>query len=809
VDLDGQMLSHYRILGRIGAGGMGEVYRAHDPRLGRDVAVKVLPTAYSTDPDRLARFNQEARAASKLDHPNILVIHDIGVHEGQPYVVSELLEGETLGQRLVSGPIPVRKAIDYGLQIVQGLAAAHDKGIVHRDLKPANLFLTRDGRVKILDFGLAKLVQAEDASTLTTATSETEPGVVMGTVGYMSPEQVRGQPTDHRSDIFAFGAVLYEMLTGRRAFQGQSAADTMSAILKEDPPALMALNPGVSPALERVVRHCFEKDPTVRFQSARDLAFDLQAISESSRPGAPSGSRSRSRIWLALGVAAGVLATGAVLWLGRGVRRPEPKPPASEASAGHSAPPTGAQSLPLAQQPDVVSVAVLPFVNMSEDPSNEYFSDGVSEELLNALAQIPGLRVTGRTSAFSFKGKNEDLRVIGQKLNVGAILEGSVRKSGKHLRITAQLVNAADGFHLWSETYDRTLDDIFAVQEDIARSVTGALRVALAVDKGTELRSRGGSDNVNAYNAYLQAEYFFKRANWSKGDLEKALGYYEQALALDPGYALAWAGLGLIKSVVAGYGKLPPVDEGYRQAREALERALALDANLAEAHAGLATIKMMHDWDWAGMEAEYRQAIDLAPGNANTLGGAATAFGMLGRFEESVALFRRALEVDPLGAGNWILLGCTLLNAGGLEEAEGALKKGVELNPGYAGAFSFLGRVYLSEGRPEAALVEVQRETQRVWRIQGLALVNHALGRKKEADAALVELIEGFQNDWAVQIAEAYAFRGEPDRAFEWLDRAFVQHEPGLLWVKTSSSFRSLKSDPRYAAFLNRMGLPL
>ena len=798
----GQMLSHYRILAKLGEGGMGEVYRARDENLDRDVAIKILPSGTLTDDQTRKRFRKEAKTLSQLNHPHIATVHDFATEDGVDFLVMEYVEGMTLAAKLLGGVLPVDDVLCMGSEIADALEDAHERGIVHRDLKPGNIGLTLKGHVKVLDFGLAKVL----GPLPDTATTESLTGglAIAGTLPYMAPEQLRGGTVDHRSDLYALGAVLYEMATGRRAFAHGAAPVLIENILHGVPEAPSRLRPEIPPGLERVILKCLEKVPELRYQTARELLVDLRRMSTPSLSAERTrGPRKRlARPLLATG-GLGVLLVGlAAILLSLNVHGWRDR------LLGGFREESGAPRVPSAQKTGVASIAVLPFVDMSAEKDQEYFSDGMAEELINGLAQIPGLRVTGRTSAFSFKGKNEDLRVIGQKLNVGAILEGSVRKAGNRVRITAQLVNAADGFHLWSEAYDRTLDDIFAVQEDIARSVTGALRVALAVEPGTGLRSRGGSDNVKAYNAYLQAEYFFKRANWSKGDLEKALGYYEQALALDPGYALAWAGLGLIKSVMAGFGTLP-VEEGSRQAREALERALALDANLAEAHGGLATIKMMHDWDWAGMEAEYQRAIDLAPGNANLLGGAATAFGVVGRFEESVALFRRALEVDPLSAGNWVLLGCTLLNAGRLEEAEAALKKGVELNPGYAGAFSFLGRVYLSEGRPAAALVEVQRETQPVWRLQGLALVHHALGRKKEADAALAELVERFQNDWAVQIAEAYAFRGETDRAFEWLERAFVQHEPGLPWVKTSSSFKSLQSDPRYAAFLERLGLPL
>jgi serine/threonine protein kinase len=402
----GVRLGPYEVVSPLGAGGMGEVYKARDPRLGRDVAIKVLPPSVAADPSRLHRFEQEARAVAALSHANILAVFDIGAGE-VPFLVTELLEGETLRTVIERGPVPLRQATDIALQLVAGLAAAHGRGIVHRDLKPENIFVTRDGTVKILDFGLAKYEAGLTGSTGVDHTmAATNVGVILGTVGYMAPEQIRGEHADHRSDIFAVGTVLYEMVSGQRAFYGDSPADTMSAVLREQPPDLV-LRTGTPPAVARIVRRCLEKDAAERFQSARDVRFALEAVTDAS-PAAP-------------------------------------------------------------QAADQKSIAVLPFANMSADPENQYFSDGLAEELINALTRLPGLHVASRTSAFRFRGREIDIRHIGKELGVATVLEGSVRKSGNRLRITAQLINVADGYHLWSERYDREMADVFAIQDKMAK----------------------------------------------------------------------------------------------------------------------------------------------------------------------------------------------------------------------------------------------------------------------------------------------------------------------------------------------------
>ncbi len=656
--------------------------------------------------------------------------------------------------------------------------------------------MTKRGQAKVLDFGLAKrMPRAGPGDATATGVSQlTTPGSAMGTAAYMSPEQVLGKELDARTDLFSFGTVLYEMATGNLPFRGDTANAVFDAILHKAPVSPLRLNPDLPAKLEEVINKALEKDRNLRYQSASDMRTDLkrlkrdtesglspevaaasQALAERSRK-----ARRRWKILVPVGVLVAVLALAAAFWLGRGRRG----------------------SADTAAQASTPSIAVLPFVNMSSDKEQEYFSDGLSEELLNDLAKIQGLRVAARTSSFQFKGKTEDLRTVGEKLNVGTILEGSVRKEGQRVRITAQLINAADGFHLWSETYDRQLNDIFAVQDEIARSVAGSLKVTLLGGKTATPAAQG--TNAEAYNAYLQGQYFFERP--SKENLEKAISYYEQAIKLDSGYAPAWAGLAGARILQAGYGYVP-VEEGYRKAREAAERALALDANLAEAHAAMGGIKESYDWDWAGADASYQRALALGPGDARVIGSAAGLAATLGRFEEAMALYRRAVELDALSVPAHHTLGIQAYYAGRLQEAVVALKKALELNPENPAVHTALGRVYLAQAHPQEALAEMEQEPHPILRVYGLALAYHALGRKKEADAALAELIAKYQAHAAYQIAEVYAFRGEADRAFEWLEGAYAQRDGGLTGMKGDPLLKNLERDPRYAAFLKKMRL--
>ena len=543
----GSRLGPYEIVAPLGAGGMGEVYRARDPRLGRDVAIKVISETGVTDSDRLRRFEREARAVAALSHPNILAIFDIGVGDA-PFLVTELLEGETLRAILERGPLSVPRTTELSLQLVAGLSAAHARGIVHRDLKPDNIFITADGLLKILDFGLAKHVEPAITGVESVTRAQTIPGAVLGTVGYMAPEQVRGLDADQRADIFASGAILFEMLTGQRAFRGLSPADTMSAVLN-DPPSTLEFNADTPAALARIVRRCLEKDANERFQSARDLGFAIESISDiRAMPGELAGKRERT-----------------------------------------------------------TSIAVLPFVNLSADVENQYFSDGLAEDVINALTRLPGLRVASRTSSFRFRG-DVDVRQVGRDLGVGAILEGSVRRAGARLRVTAQLTNAEDGYHIWSERYDREMADVFEIQDEIVESIINALAPALLGE--AQSARRRSTENLEAYELYLKGRHFWNQR--SPAVVGTAIRCFEEAIGLDPDYALAYAGLADCYSILRVYG-WTPTEHSQPRALDAVNKALALDPNLPEAHFSKALYTFHFESHWRAARADFLRALELSP----------------------------------------------------------------------------------------------------------------------------------------------------------------------------------------------------
>jgi eukaryotic-like serine/threonine-protein kinase len=783
----GSKLGPYEILAPLGAGGMGEVYRARDTRLGREVAVKVLPASFSQDADRLRRFEQEARAASALNHPNILTIHDVGQQDGAPYVVTELLEGDTLRGRLAGGPMSPRRALEHALQIARGLAAAHDRGIVHRDLKPENVFVTRDGRVKILDFGLAKLTEPAGVSSQTnlpTAAPATDPGIVLGTLGYMAPEQVRGKPADARSDLFAFGAILYEMLAGRRAFHGDTAADTMSAILTKEPPELSATNRSVSPGLDRVVRHCLEKDPERRFHSAHDLAFDLEALSDASGPLPPAvrPARSGKRIAVIAAAAVVLLAAAAIrLW-----RR------ASGASA------------------TLDSVAVLPFVNASRNPDTEYLSDGITESIINSLSRLPELRVAARSSAFRYKGREDDPQKAGRELNVRAVVSGRVLQRGETLSVQADLVDVANGSQLWGERYERKLADVLAVQEAIARDVSAKLRPGLSGEQKARLRQRYTS-STEAYQLYLRGRHAWEKRTMA--GLQEAAGFFQKAIDSDPTFALAYAGLADSYAVLPSYSLMAPVD-AYPRAKAAARKALEIDESLAPAHATLGLILTDYDHDWSGAEAEFRRSIELDGNYPTSHFWYAQLLSGTGRSNEAVEQIRKARELDPLSPIIQANVVRILGDAGLLDEAIVQGQKAVKDNPNFAPPHFFLSVAYEATGRTPEAVAECRRAAeilgplpQGLWhRARGEALA----GQRAEAFATLQQLEDMRASRYvaATYIATVLIRLGEKDRAFEWLEKAVDERSYECVFLNVTPLFAPFRSDPRFANLVRKVGLP-
>ncbi len=805
----GQTISHYEIVDKIGEGGMGAVYRARDTTLDREVALKVLPPEVSTDPDRLERFQREAKALAALDHPNIVTVHTVEQAEGTHFITLGLVEGEGLDQVIPQDGLPLPKVFEIGIAVADALAAAHEKGIAHRDLKPANVMVTQDGRVKVLDFGLAKLTEkvALNEETATLERPLTQEGTVLGTVPYMSPEQLRGQEVDHRSDIFSLGILVHELATGRRPFGGATRSDVTSAILRDTPPLVTQLKPGLPRHLGRIVAHCLEKEPEQRVQSAKDVRNELRGlqrevesgVGQTSEPlpsiltaelsGAHAATSRRGKgLWIGLAAAVVVVAALA-FFLGRAGQAPREEGASATAVASATATATG---------PEHSSIAVLPFVNMSSDEEQEYFSDGISEELLNLLAKIPELRVTSRSSAFSFKGQSLEVPEIARRLNVAHILEGSVRKAGDQVRITAQLIEAGSDTHLWSETYNRTLDDIFAVQDEIAADVVAQLKVTLLAEVPTVEET-----DPEVYALTLQARHLNRLAT-AEG-YETAIELLQQALALGTDSAAAWAELAWAYTQQANRG-LRPIDEGYRLAREAANKALAIDPNHAPAHARLGRIAMSFDRDLTAAARHLESALRLEPSNADILGDASRLAMSLGRLDAAITLGKHLVARDPVSSSGHIRLGGAYYFAKRLEEAIACYGTALTLSPGRFGLLSLTGQVMLQQGEPEAALEVTQQEPNEAARLIGLVPVYHALGQTAESDAALGELIEKHEQGWAYNIAYALASRSEADHAFEWLDKAVAYNDPALAEIMIEPLFANLHSDPRWLPFLEKIG---
>ena len=774
----GRTLRHYEITALIGRGGMGEVYRARDTRLKRDVAIKILPADMAADPVRLERFQREAETVAGLTHAHIVTLYSVEEAEGVRFLTMELVEGQTLDAMIPEGGLGLKQVFEIGTAVADALAAAHEKGIVHRDLKPSNVMIAQDGRIKVLDFGLAKLSMAAVSDSSMTVTSPiTAEGSVMGTVPYMSPEQLRGRDVDHRSDIFSLGIMLYEMASAKRPFAGDSNSDISSSILRDIPPPLDEVRPGLPHHLARIVSHCLEKDPRDRYHSAADVRNELRALRHEVESGAHmrESGRKNGRSWTGFVVAAAVVVAAVALWLAF-----REKAPASVTSV--DAPP---------------SIAVLPFANMSGDASQDYFSDGISEELLNLLAQIPALKVAARTSSFSFKGQNVEVPEIGRRLNVTHVLEGSVRRAGDQVRITAQLIHAADGFHVWSQTYDRKFDDIFAIQDEIAADVTRQLQIALLDQKTPTARKT----NAETYGLYLHAIQLTRAA--TDASLKEAEQLLRDALTKDPAYAPAWDALCGVYITQLSLGMMAN-EEGSAKVREAATQTVHIDPDYAPAYARLAWIAIYDTNDFAEAAKQLEHGLSLDPNDSRVLSACSVLLENLGRLEEGMAIERELAERDPLNPTKHLILGITQRRLGQFDAAVASFNTAITLSPERGGLHYQISIALLQKGDARGALAAIEKENDGVWSLIGKPAVYCGLGKKAEAVAAFDSLITTFERDAPSNIAADYAMCGEVDKAFQWMEKAIEYKDPGVYEV-TDNILSGMHNDPRWLPFLKKI----
>ena len=813
---------------------MGEVYLAHDPRLGRSVALKVLPAELAADPRRMRRFVQEAKTTSSLNHPNLLTIYEISQEDSVNFIATEFIDGQTLRQYMEGKPLKLGEILRITIQVAEALAAAHEHGVVHRDIKPENIMLRRrDKIVKVLDFGLAKVkeepaeARISDPDGLTKTMFRTEPSVIIGTIRYMSPEQARGLPIDARTDVWSLGVVLYELVTGSPPFEGPTTTDQLVSILEREPVPINEFVPSIPIELQRIVKKALAKDREKRYHSIKDLSVDLESLrwdlevsaelerTNSTASGVRSGSipsthltnenNTRTRTlsreaipadpvvpgvrWrskaLAFGAVALVLLLGALAYFYY-LRTPNPK---------------------------IDSIAVLPFVNVSNDPETEYLSDGITESITNSISQLPNLAVIARSSVFRYKGRDVDPQTVGRELGVRAILTGRITQRGDNLIISAELVDVTNNHRVWGDQYDRKLTDIIAVQSELSREISGQLRLTLTGDEQKRV-TRHYTENTAAYQSYLKGRYYWNKRTGE--DIKKSIQYFEQAIAEDPSYALAYAGLADCYLVIPNYTNIPS-QEAYLKAKQSALKALELDESLAEAHASLGGIKVDYEWDFPGAESELKRAIELNPNYATAHHWYAQYLSEMGRHQEAINEIKRAQELDPFSLIINSIVGDTYIKARQYDQAIEQLHKTVEMDKNFVRSHRYLANAYQEKGMFAEAITELQTAAtlsgenpeKATKRAEDLRAALAAAGANGYWEKQLQFMLEdaGSQNISAYGVASLYARLKKNEDVFKWLEKAYAQRDPYLVYLKIDPPFDSIRSDQRIMDLMRRISL--